>query len=117
MSPPIRSDGEWDFYWCDVSWLRENFDHTYMDEHVRISHFRNHYEVSWVGPEDWVSRLMALRMAVNKSWFGVIRTRMKSVRHFGVCARWGLCAPLVTVALVTGSKDLRPEEQAALGWG
>ena len=40
------SEGEWDFYWCDVSWLRENFDHTYMDEHVRISHFRNHYEVS-----------------------------------------------------------------------
>ena len=47
--PPTRSEGEWDFYWCDVSWLRENFDHTYMDEHVRISHFRNHYEVSWVG--------------------------------------------------------------------
>lgn len=43
---PHRSEGEWDFYWCDVSWLRENFDHTYMDEHVRISHFRNHYEVS-----------------------------------------------------------------------
>lgn len=43
------SEGEWDFYWCDVSWLRENFDHTYMDEHVRISHFRNHYEVSWAG--------------------------------------------------------------------
>ncbi|XP_043836655.1 probable tubulin polyglutamylase TTLL9 isoform X3 [Dromiciops gliroides] len=39
-------EGEWDFYWCDVSWLRENFDHTYMDEHVRISHFRNHYELT-----------------------------------------------------------------------
>lgn len=45
--PP--SEGEWDFYWCDVSWLRENFDHTYMDEHVRICHFRNHYEVSRAG--------------------------------------------------------------------
>lgn len=43
------SEGEWDFYWCDVSWLRENFDHTYMDEHVRICHFRNHYEVSCAG--------------------------------------------------------------------
>lgn len=39
------SDGEWDFNWCDVGWLRENFDHSYMEEHVRINHFRNHYEV------------------------------------------------------------------------
>ncbi|XP_061486801.1 probable tubulin polyglutamylase TTLL9 isoform X5 [Rhineura floridana] len=39
-------EGEWDFYWCDVRWLQENFDHTYMDEHVRISHFRNHYELT-----------------------------------------------------------------------
>lgn len=38
-------DGEWDFNWCDVAWLRENFDHSYMEEHVRINHFRNHYEV------------------------------------------------------------------------
>ncbi|XP_070103683.1 probable tubulin polyglutamylase TTLL9 isoform X5 [Equus caballus] len=44
--PLPHSEGEWDFYWCDVSWLRENFDHTYMDEHVRISHFRNHYELT-----------------------------------------------------------------------
>ncbi|XP_011764617.1 probable tubulin polyglutamylase TTLL9 isoform X2 [Macaca nemestrina] len=42
----VKDEGEWDFYWCDVSWLRENFDHTYMDEHVRISHFRNHYELT-----------------------------------------------------------------------
>lgn len=39
------SDGEWDFNWCDVAWIRENFDHSYMAEHVRINHFRNHYEV------------------------------------------------------------------------
>ncbi|XP_010626768.1 probable tubulin polyglutamylase TTLL9 isoform X2 [Fukomys damarensis] len=42
----VKDEGEWDFYWCDVSWLRENFDHTYMDDHVRISHFRNHYELT-----------------------------------------------------------------------
>ncbi|KAM6456263.1 putative tubulin polyglutamylase TTLL9 isoform 6-T6 [Liasis olivaceus] len=42
----VKDDGEWDFYWCDVRWLQENFDHTYMDEHVRISHFRNHYELT-----------------------------------------------------------------------
>ncbi|XP_075427853.1 putative tubulin polyglutamylase TTLL9 isoform X2 [Ascaphus truei] len=42
----VKDDGEWDFYWCEVSWLRENFDHIYMDEHVRICHFRNHYELT-----------------------------------------------------------------------
>ncbi|KAH0619313.1 hypothetical protein JD844_019300 [Phrynosoma platyrhinos] len=42
----VKEEGEWDFYWCDIRWLQENFDHTYMDEHVRISHFRNHYELT-----------------------------------------------------------------------
>ncbi|KAF5909022.1 putative tubulin polyglutamylase TTLL9 isoform X1, partial [Clarias magur] len=42
----VKEDGEWDFNWCDVGWLRENFDHSYMEEHVRISHFRNHYELT-----------------------------------------------------------------------
>ncbi|XP_072206059.1 probable tubulin polyglutamylase TTLL9 isoform X4 [Excalfactoria chinensis] len=41
-----RNEEEWDFFWCDVSWLRENFDHVYLEEHVRICHFRNHYELS-----------------------------------------------------------------------
>ncbi|XP_041112744.1 probable tubulin polyglutamylase TTLL9 [Polyodon spathula] len=42
----VKDDSEWDFYWCDVGWLRENFDHVYMEEHVRICHFRNHYELT-----------------------------------------------------------------------
>ncbi|KAJ8016579.1 hypothetical protein DPEC_G00008700 [Dallia pectoralis] len=42
----VKDGGEWDFNWCDVGWLRENFDHSYMEEHVRISHFRNHYELT-----------------------------------------------------------------------
>ncbi|XP_056588551.1 probable tubulin polyglutamylase TTLL9 isoform X1 [Triplophysa dalaica] len=42
----VKEDGEWDFNWCDVGWLRENFDHSYMGEHVRICHFRNHYELT-----------------------------------------------------------------------
>ncbi|EDO40528.1 predicted protein, partial [Nematostella vectensis] len=42
----VREEGDWDFYWCDVGWMREFFDHTYMDEHVKISHFRNHYELT-----------------------------------------------------------------------
>uniref|UniRef100_A0A8C4S7V5 Tubulin--tyrosine ligase-like protein 9 n=1 Tax=Erpetoichthys calabaricus TaxID=27687 RepID=A0A8C4S7V5_ERPCA len=35
-----------DFYWCDVGWLRDHFDHMYLEEHVRISHFRNHYQLT-----------------------------------------------------------------------
>uniref|UniRef100_A0AAR2M0J2 Tubulin--tyrosine ligase-like protein 9 n=1 Tax=Pygocentrus nattereri TaxID=42514 RepID=A0AAR2M0J2_PYGNA len=42
----VKEDGEWDFNWCDVGWLRENYDHSYMEEHVRICHFRNHYELT-----------------------------------------------------------------------
>lgn len=48
MVPPgvmSCSDGDWDFYWCDVGWMKEYFDHYYMEEHMKISHFRNHYEV------------------------------------------------------------------------
>ncbi|XP_032304447.1 probable tubulin polyglutamylase TTLL9 isoform X2 [Coturnix japonica] len=41
-----RNEEEWDFFWCDVSCLREIFDHVYLEEHVRICHFRNHYELS-----------------------------------------------------------------------
>ncbi|XP_070574514.1 probable tubulin polyglutamylase TTLL9 isoform X2 [Ptychodera flava] len=39
-------DGEFDFYWADVGWMREYFDHCYLEEHVRINHFRNHYELT-----------------------------------------------------------------------
>ena len=39
------SEGEWDFYWCDVGWMKEYFDNYYLQEHMRICHFRNHYEV------------------------------------------------------------------------
>ncbi|XP_054624707.1 probable tubulin polyglutamylase TTLL9 isoform X2 [Dunckerocampus dactyliophorus] len=42
----VKDDGEWDFQWCEVGWLRENFDHSYMEEHARINHFRNHYELT-----------------------------------------------------------------------
>ena len=37
---------EWDFYWCDVGWMREVFDYCYHDEHARICHYRNHYELT-----------------------------------------------------------------------
>jgi len=38
------SEGDWDLYWCDVGWMKEYFDHYYMDEHMKLCHFRNHYE-------------------------------------------------------------------------
>ncbi len=41
-----KEDGEWDFYWCDVGWMRDHFDHSYFEEHQRVCHFRNHYELS-----------------------------------------------------------------------
>ncbi|KAK9515483.1 hypothetical protein VZT92_026128 [Zoarces viviparus] len=42
----VKDEGEWDFTWCDVGWLKESFDNSYMEEHVRVNHFRNYYELS-----------------------------------------------------------------------
>jgi hypothetical protein len=39
------SETEWDFYWADVHWVHDAFDHIYLHENQRINHFRNHYEV------------------------------------------------------------------------
>ncbi|XP_010213781.1 PREDICTED: probable tubulin polyglutamylase TTLL9 [Tinamus guttatus] len=41
-----NDEERWDFHWCDVGWLHEHFDHAYLDEHVRVCHFRNHYELT-----------------------------------------------------------------------
>ncbi|NWX95250.1 TTLL9 polyglutamylase, partial [Nothoprocta ornata] len=41
-----RSEEPWDFHWCDVGWLHEHFDHVSLPEHVRLCHFRNHYELT-----------------------------------------------------------------------
>ncbi|KAH6575743.1 hypothetical protein BASA62_001772 [Batrachochytrium salamandrivorans] len=40
------SDLDWDFFWADVHWVHETFDHVYLHEHQRINHFRNHYELT-----------------------------------------------------------------------
>ena len=42
----LFSDGDWDFYWCDREWLHANYDTMFLQEHQKILHFRNHYEVS-----------------------------------------------------------------------
>uniref|UniRef100_A0A2C9JT67 Tubulin--tyrosine ligase-like protein 9 n=1 Tax=Biomphalaria glabrata TaxID=6526 RepID=A0A2C9JT67_BIOGL len=43
----ITSEGVgWDFYWADVWWMKEIFDRAYLEDQVRINHFRNHYELT-----------------------------------------------------------------------
>ncbi len=60
----LCSDGDWDFNWCDVGWLRENFDHSYMEEHVRVCHFRNHYEVG---------SIQIMPIIIDYNWMNVYR--------------------------------------------
>ena len=40
------SDTDWDFNWADVGWIRDYFDHMHFDDHQRVNHFRNHYELT-----------------------------------------------------------------------
>jgi tubulin polyglutamylase TTLL9 len=57
-------EGPWDFFWCDVTWIREHYDHTYLEEHQRICHFRNHYELT---RKNLMARnLKRLKRALNK---------------------------------------------------
>ena len=40
------SDTDWDFAWVDTSFIRENVDSVHLDEHQRVNHFRNFYELT-----------------------------------------------------------------------
>ena len=40
------SETDWDVAWIDTGWLRENFDTMHLEEHQRLNHFRNHYELT-----------------------------------------------------------------------
>lgn len=40
------SNADWDFNWADVGWIREHFDNIHMEEHQKVNHFRNHYEIT-----------------------------------------------------------------------
>ncbi|KAI9203751.1 tubulin-tyrosine ligase family-domain-containing protein [Polychytrium aggregatum] len=40
------SEMDWDFFWADVHWVHETFDHVYLQEHQKINHYRNHYELT-----------------------------------------------------------------------
>eukprot|EP00759_Apiculatamorpha_spiralis_P021741 PhF_6_TR26321/c0_g1_i1/m.37840/K16603/TTLL9; tubulin polyglutamylase TTLL9 len=41
-------DGEldWDIHWADVHWIRDVLDHVRLEDHQRVNHFRNHYELT-----------------------------------------------------------------------
>ncbi|XP_072169782.1 probable tubulin polyglutamylase TTLL9 isoform X1 [Diadema setosum] len=41
-----EDDNEFDLFWADRGWMREYFDQCFMEDHVRINHFRNHYELT-----------------------------------------------------------------------
>ena len=32
--------------WVDTGWIRENFDTMHLEQHQRVNHFRNHYELT-----------------------------------------------------------------------
>eukprot|EP00929_Paragymnodinium_shiwhaense_P061318 TRINITY_DN30618_c0_g1_i1.p1 TRINITY_DN30618_c0_g1~~TRINITY_DN30618_c0_g1_i1.p1 ORF type:complete len:472 (+),score=111.48 TRINITY_DN30618_c0_g1_i1:211-1626(+) len=36
----------WDIFWCDKEWIHEAFDHTHLQSHQKVNHFRNHYELT-----------------------------------------------------------------------
>ncbi|PVD21451.1 hypothetical protein C0Q70_19624 [Pomacea canaliculata] len=42
----VQGEEEWDFYWCDREWMLANYDTIFLQEHQKILHFRNHYELT-----------------------------------------------------------------------
>eukprot|EP00758_Cryptobia_borreli_P009611 Tbor_TRINITY_DN5494_c0_g4::TRINITY_DN5494_c0_g4_i2::g.24866::m.24866/K16603/TTLL9; tubulin polyglutamylase TTLL9 len=40
------SETDWNFFWSDVAWMREAFDHIRLEENQMVNHFRNHYELT-----------------------------------------------------------------------
>ncbi|NXG38180.1 TTLL9 polyglutamylase, partial [Dromaius novaehollandiae] len=41
-----RSEERWDFCWGEAAWLRERLGRAALEQHVRVCHFRNHYELT-----------------------------------------------------------------------
>ena len=42
----MSGDAEWDFIWSDKCGIQEIYDNQYLEEHVKLNHFRNHYELT-----------------------------------------------------------------------
>lgn len=40
------SETDWNFFWSDVAWMRDGFDHIRLDDSMHVNHFRNHYELT-----------------------------------------------------------------------
>ncbi|TMW64479.1 hypothetical protein Poli38472_011359 [Pythium oligandrum] len=42
-----ESEYDWDVHWADIGWVREHLDaFTPLQDHQRINHFQNHYELT-----------------------------------------------------------------------
>jgi tubulin polyglutamylase TTLL9 len=41
-----EDENEWDFFWADVHWIKEQMDHVHLEDHQRVNHFRNHFELT-----------------------------------------------------------------------
>ena len=40
------SDVDWDFNWADIKWVKDNYTSQRLEEHQRLNHFGNHYELT-----------------------------------------------------------------------
>ncbi|CAD8194182.1 unnamed protein product [Paramecium pentaurelia] len=42
-----ETDGDdWDIMWAEKEWIHEVMDHIHLQQHQKINHFRNHYELT-----------------------------------------------------------------------
>eukprot|EP00440_Ansanella_granifera_P016875 gb/GFBE01018337.1/.p1 GENE.gb/GFBE01018337.1/~~gb/GFBE01018337.1/.p1 ORF type:complete len:480 (+),score=126.79 gb/GFBE01018337.1/:1-1440(+) len=41
-----EGETDWDLFWCDKEWIHDAFDHTHLQSHQRVNHFRNHFELT-----------------------------------------------------------------------
>ena len=42
----VGENDAYDFHWCEVGWLKDYFDNSFLPENVKICHFRNYYELT-----------------------------------------------------------------------
>jgi hypothetical protein len=40
------SETDWDIYWTNKEWIRNIFDRIHLDNHQKVNHFRNFYELT-----------------------------------------------------------------------
>ena len=42
----VRSEVDWDIFWADTGWVHEILNRTHLQDHQRVNHFQNHYELT-----------------------------------------------------------------------